>query len=303
MTYRIKPGDSLSRIASAHGVTLAALLDANPRYKANPSFIRPGDEVIIPIAEAAENLKEESGATAKEAVEAGKEFLKDVIGFIAERLEPDRPVATHTDHAAVRAWNRFGSLLKALSERLGIEPELAAAVVAVESGGRGFEAQRMIIRFENHVFHRLWGKDNPQVFDAHFRFDPRERWKGHEWRPAANHAWQRFHGNQDAEWRVFDFACALDDTAAKESISMGLPQIMGFNHARIGYKTVQEMFAAFSTGEAVQLIGFFDFAKDIPGLKSKDFHAFARGYNGEGQAAEYARRMTSAYETLKTVLA
>jgi len=48
MRYTIKPGDSLSTIARAHGLSLAELLAANPQRRANPDAIRVGDEVEIP---------------------------------------------------------------------------------------------------------------------------------------------------------------------------------------------------------------------------------------------------------------
>jgi len=48
MRYRINAGDTLTKIARAHDLTLAALLDANPQYKANPDRIRIGDELEIP---------------------------------------------------------------------------------------------------------------------------------------------------------------------------------------------------------------------------------------------------------------
>jgi murein DD-endopeptidase MepM/ murein hydrolase activator NlpD len=48
MRYTIKPGDSLSTIARAHGLSLADLLAANPQRRANPDAIRVGDEVEIP---------------------------------------------------------------------------------------------------------------------------------------------------------------------------------------------------------------------------------------------------------------
>lgn len=46
--YTIKRGDTLSRIADRHEVTLVALLAANPRYKANPNAINVGDKLEIP---------------------------------------------------------------------------------------------------------------------------------------------------------------------------------------------------------------------------------------------------------------
>jgi hypothetical protein len=46
--YTIKRGDTLSRIADRQGVTLVALLAANPRYKADPNGIGVGDKLEIP---------------------------------------------------------------------------------------------------------------------------------------------------------------------------------------------------------------------------------------------------------------
>jgi hypothetical protein len=48
MRYTIKAGDSLSKIAAAHGITLARLLAANPRFAAHPDRIAVGDAVEIP---------------------------------------------------------------------------------------------------------------------------------------------------------------------------------------------------------------------------------------------------------------
>ena len=48
MRYTVKPGDSLSTIGRAHGLSLAELLAANPQRRANPDAIRVGDEVEIP---------------------------------------------------------------------------------------------------------------------------------------------------------------------------------------------------------------------------------------------------------------
>lgn len=47
-TYRIKPGDWLSTIASSHGTTVAALVDANPRTVEDPDRIWPGEGLYIP---------------------------------------------------------------------------------------------------------------------------------------------------------------------------------------------------------------------------------------------------------------
>jgi murein DD-endopeptidase MepM/ murein hydrolase activator NlpD len=47
MTYTVKPGDTLSRIAMRNGVTLAQLLQANPQVK-DPNRISVGDVINLP---------------------------------------------------------------------------------------------------------------------------------------------------------------------------------------------------------------------------------------------------------------
>jgi murein DD-endopeptidase MepM/ murein hydrolase activator NlpD len=48
MTYKVKAGDTLSKIARRFGVTLAQLLDANPKFKPNPNKINIGEVLNIP---------------------------------------------------------------------------------------------------------------------------------------------------------------------------------------------------------------------------------------------------------------
>ena len=48
MTYKVKSGDTLSKIASRNGLTLQQLLDANPQFKANPNKLKVGDILTLP---------------------------------------------------------------------------------------------------------------------------------------------------------------------------------------------------------------------------------------------------------------
>src|ERR1051325_3158304 len=48
MTHMVKSGETLSKIAKAYGVTLAQLLDANPKFKADPNRVRVGDVLNVP---------------------------------------------------------------------------------------------------------------------------------------------------------------------------------------------------------------------------------------------------------------
>jgi LysM repeat protein len=49
MTYVVKPGDTLSKIAKSNGVTLAQLLQANPQIK-DPNKIRVGQSINVPTS-------------------------------------------------------------------------------------------------------------------------------------------------------------------------------------------------------------------------------------------------------------
>lgn len=50
MTHTVKSGETLSKVAKAHGITLQQLLDANPKFKANPNRVRVGDILNLPDA-------------------------------------------------------------------------------------------------------------------------------------------------------------------------------------------------------------------------------------------------------------
>jgi len=194
-----------------------------------------------------------------------------------------------------RTWNRFGGSLETLSRKLKIDPGVALAVLCVESRGKGFGSDgRMIIRFENHVFRRYWGKSHPDLFRRHFKSDRQKPWRGHGFRKEADDKWKSVHGRgQTGEWEAFEFALSKHRRFSLYSIGMGMPQIMGFNHQRIGYPSVQRMFDSFARGERNQIIGLFDFiresgSKHIRALKKKDFLTFTKLYNGPGRADVYA---------------
>lgn len=218
--------------------------------------------------------------------------------------------STAAERRIARLWNRNGGLLDALSERLGIDPAASIAVALVEAGGTGFGADgRLIIRFENHVFHRRWGHAHPARFDRHFRFDPSKRWQGHRLRLDEASDWETFHGTQAGEWRAFELALGYDRDAAFLSISMGGPQIMGFNHAVCGYASAEAMFDRFQDDARYQILGGFDFVKGpgatsdmLEALRLQDFERFAARYNGPGQAAAYGDRIAGFFATARILL-
>lgn len=200
---------------------------------------------------------------------------------------------TQNHVSAVNVWNKYGGVIALLAGRVGIDVGLAVAVIAVESGGRGLAANgRLIIRFENHIFWSQWGKDHPDAFNSLFAFNAATTWQGHKYRLSPNAAWRDGHTSQDAEWEALGVARALDDRAAKLSISMGLGQIMGFNFSAIGYASVEAMFDALSSDERLHVLSMFSFIQRNPALvqalQRNNLAEFARGYNGPGQMNFYA---------------
>jgi hypothetical protein len=210
-------------------------------------------------------------------------------------LTPKTAIAGHnaTGRRLARVYNQYGGLLEWLAAKSGISASAAVSVICAESSGAGFGADgRMIIRFEPHIFYRLWGREHHKEFSAWF---VGTNWRGysHRYRPSVGAPWRQFHGSQKLEWEAFTIACGLDETAAMQSISMGMFQIMGFNHEQVGYKTVQEMFERFNSDIRYQIQGFFDFLTPdmVRALQWRDFTTFARYYNGSGQAHAYGERI------------
>jgi hypothetical protein len=177
-----------------------------------------------------------------------------------------------------------------------IDPRVAQAILQIESGGRTHgDNGKPIIRFEAHIFNnRVPGASQ------YFSHDRQKPWTNQQ--RLVNGQWQPIHtGNQADEWAAYEFARSINPEAAAQSISMGAGQIMGFNHARIGYPSAQAMLKAFESAP-VQTVGFLNFFLSDPALveamRRKDWFEIAKRYNGAGNANAYADLLEDAYERL-----
>lgn len=108
---------------------------------------------------------------------------------------------------------------------------------------------------------------------------------------------------QKREWTAFNAAFAIDKKAAMLSTSWGLPQMMGFNFAALGFKSVDALVDAFRESEANQLRGMLAFLNSKPALakavRSRDWPMVAYYYNGAGyKQFNYDRRLAAAYATV-----
>lgn len=151
---------------------------------------------------------------------------------------------------------------------LGTDEASLWSVLKVETRGFGFfNDRRPKILFERHVFSgRTGGK-----YDAAY--------------PDISNPVQGGYSGGPAEYGRLKRAMALNRTAALESASWGLGQVMGFNATGIGYANCDAMVAAFAAGEAAQLEGCVRFIKSndsrYENFKNKNWARFAYFYNGK----------------------
>lgn len=172
-------------------------------------------------------------------------------------------------------------------------PLVAEAIMTVESGGEGFDAYgRLKVRVEAHLLlDARYG--NPAAFAGRFRFNPQnylQAW----FLSRTTGQWVEYHAaGQAGEWAALETAMEIDRAAALRCTSMGASQVMGFNHGKIGYPTVEAMFRAFGRSVAVHVLGFVNYCLATPGLPEAiaacDWPAIGRLYNGAASAGELYR--------------
>ena len=185
---------------------------------------------------------------------------------------------------------KYGSLINEKAHVLGVDPNVLASVIIVESSGSGFVDGKLKIRFENHIF-----VDRAGYSDL-FAYNSNKRWTGHKYKENSNDSWANVHtGHQKSEYAAFEFAKTLDPEAAYQSISMGMGQIMGFNYKAAGYNSAKEMFDDFNEGHSQQINGMVTFIENYNGgkalsaLQNSDYRTFVRYYNGSGQVDAYTK--------------
>lgn len=163
------------------------------------------------------------------------------------------------------------------------------AVLAVETRGFGFlPDRRPQILFERHIFHKLTNGDH----DAG-NVDVSNKIAG------------GYVGGA-GEYPRLEKAMALDRTAALQSTSWGVGQVMGFNHKVAGFLSVTAMVDAMVQDENAQLLAVANFIKSTNlngALQRQDWRAFAAGYNGPDFAKNhYDTRLSEAHTGYKTAL-
>jgi hypothetical protein len=172
-------------------------------------------------------------------------------------------------------------------DALGVSAADFWAVLRVETSGAGFlPDRRPKILFERHVFsQRSKGR-----FDA-----------SHP--DLSNPKPGGYGAGGAAQYARLQRAVALDETAALESASWGLGQVMGYNAERVGYRDVDEMVREMCQSEAAQVLAmarFIEAGKLAGALRTHDWARFASGYNGPNfRINSYDTRLAAAHQALE----
>lgn len=174
-----------------------------------------------------------------------------------------------------------------VARELGVEVAAIKAVVEIEAGRthEGFSAPgKPLINFDLTMFRRFatrrgvnlskYGKSHSVVFNSH-------------------------RGSQSKANRRLDAAMTINPHAAIEGTFWGMFQIGGFNWKKCGADSIEDFVQRMSRSERDQLDMFASFITNtglLKHLQSKNWAAFARGYNGPSYARRsYHTRMASAY--------
>jgi hypothetical protein len=179
---------------------------------------------------------------------------------------------------------RSASALQRAADQLGCDVATVEALLDVEAAGFGFDhAGRPKMLFEPHIFwQNLSGAERDAAVQAGLAYPA---WRPGDYPP-------------DSYPRLYK-AMQINEDAALNSCSWGLPQILGENHAPAGYPTPHDMVGAFCDGEDEQIAAMVRFicARNLHGtLQARNWAAFARGYNGPAYARNnYDRKLAVAY--------
>jgi N-acetylmuramoyl-L-alanine amidase/peptidoglycan hydrolase-like protein with peptidoglycan-binding domain len=252
-------------------------------------------------------------------------FFKDQPALASADLPPVTAIAvdsswTDIRKAVARTFNRLGGLMQTIGTQTNTDVAAVLAVWFVESAGRAHTVGQAIIRFENHLLFDLWGSQHPAEFDAQFQFATRpprtgsgcdRRWKCHKFRADTAASFEDVHSSQTTEYKALAAATALaNEATALQCISIGGPQILIRNYQMLGYSTPRQMYDAFQAGERAQVLGFFDYCQFtgshgglLEALRTHNWQTFATGYNGSGNAANYATNLNNAFQAATAVLA
>jgi N-acetylmuramidase/Putative peptidoglycan binding domain len=170
--------------------------------------------------------------------------------------------------------------IEGFAQRHGLAVPVVRAVYGVESGGLGFIGTQPKILFEGHVF---WRELVAAGIDPQHHLPANRDILFKTWNPKS-------YAGGLAEHARLQRAMAIAAAPAQRAASWGLFQILGLHAESLGFANVGAFVAAMQTNEAAHLDAFGGFitvnrfrGKALTEhLRTKNWAAFAEGYNGPG---------------------
>jgi hypothetical protein len=178
--------------------------------------------------------------------------------------------------------------LPILGARLGVGEDEIHAFIDVETRGSGFDAEGrpQLLRERHHFYRLLSGAERSEAV-----------------RQGLANSVAGDYPRESYTWLAK--AMKINETAALQSCSWGLGQVMGFNHLDAGYVTVQAMVEAFCDDEEAHLEASVNFIlknRLDDELRRHDWAGFARGYNGKGyRKNRYDEKLAEAFAKWKRI--
>jgi hypothetical protein len=178
-----------------------------------------------------------------------------------------------------------------LANELNIELPVIKAVNEVESSGRGFlSGGNPKILFEGHIF---WKRLKLHGLKPESYVTGNEEILYPKWT-------KKYYKGGEKEHERLNKAKKIHESAALESASWGLFQILGYHYKICGYNSVKNFVEGMNKTEGHHLRAFGKFIQSeglVKHLRNKDWAKFARGYNGPLYAEnKYDTKLAAAYK-------
>ena len=185
--------------------------------------------------------------------------------------------------------------IKDLANSYGINYASLRAVIEVEASGSGFINGLPKILYEPHIMYRLLTKANKITIRNKLMTEQPKlcypNWGRHKY------------GKSSDQHAKLEIATKYDRECALQSCSWGMGQIMGFHWKSLNYPSLQAFINAMYKDEKSQveaMIRFLQANNLITALNNKDWHKFARGYNGAGYLKNsYHIKLANSYNRYK----
>ncbi len=177
-----------------------------------------------------------------------------------------------------------------VANEMEVPPAALRAVQLVEAAGSGFDAAgRPKALFERHHFYKHLRDDDELLQQAIDEGLAYPKWGT---RP--------YPKGSDAVYDEIERAAEIEVEAALLSTSWGLGQIMGSNYKMVGCANVIQMWEEAKESEINQLrhmASFIESARLADHMRSQNWAAFAKGYNGPGYAQnKYDQKLEAAFD-------